>query len=442
MAQLKQYAIISVATALCLALAAAGYLYLKDSQPPRMLLTPASGPVGPATAFRAEASDESGLRLFKAVFTQGKKTFTAEADMTTGDQATVVAFDLAEAGFGDGPLRVALSAVDGSWRRMGKGIAAETALDLTYDATAPSMSVTSMAHNINRGGSGCIVYTVNEPITSSGVTVGDLYFPGHALTAEGADGGYACLFAFPEYMEPGDYTPQLMAVDTAGNEARRGFVHHFNDRAFKADTIRLSDGFLDAKMPEFVNDAPGDLTPLERFLKVNRDVRAANRSAMYDICRETSPDPLWRGVFLRLPNAANRAGFGDRRSYVHNGEVVDHQTHLGIDLASIKAAKVPAANAGRVAFTGTMGIYGNVVVLDHGLGLMTLYAHLSEMAVAKGDAVDKGGIIGRTGATGMAGGDHLHYAVYVGGVAVNPVEWWDATWIRNNVSGRLGMAEP
>jgi len=434
----KQYVIITAAAALCAALAVAGYFYFKDSQPPRMLLTPASGTVGPATAFRGEASDESGLRLFKAVFSQGNKTFTMDADLAPGDTAAVLEFNLAEAGFTDGPLSVVISAVDGSWKRMGKGIAAETALDLTFDAKPPSISVTSMAHNVNRGGTGCIVYRVNEAVTGTGVTVGELYFPGHPL----ADGGYACLFAFPEFMELDEYKPRLTAVDEAGNTASRGFVHHFNDRAFRTDTIRLPDSFLERKMPEFEGDTPGQMTPLERFIKVNRDLRASNRAAMYEICGNTSPEPLWHGIFLRLPNAANRAGFGDRRSYVYNGEVVDHQTHMGIDLASVRAAPVPAANAGRVAWTGTMGIYGNAVVLDHGLGLMTMYAHLSEIAVDKGDAVDKGRIIGRTGSTGLAGGDHLHYAVYVSGVAVNPVEWWDAAWIRNNVSGRLGMDEP
>ena len=442
MAKIKQYAIVSAAAALFAALAAVAFLYFKDSRPPSMLLTPASGPVGPSTAFRGEASDESGLRRFKIVFTQGAKTFTVQADPVTGDTAAVLEFDLAKAGFKDGPLSARLSSVDGSWRRMGKGLAAESTQDLTWDATPPGISVTSMAHNVNRGGVGCITYRISEPVTGTGVTVGELFFPGHPLAADGADGGYACLFAFPEFMELNDYKPRLTAVDEAGNQASRGFVHHFNDREFRQDTIRLSDNFLDDKMPEFVNDAPGDLSPLERFLVVNREVRAANRAAMYEICRNTSPEPLWRGIFLRLPNAANRAGFGDRRSYMYNGEVVDRQTHLGIDLASVQAAPVPAANAGRVAWTGAMGIYGNAVVLDHGLGLMTLYAHLSEIAVAKGDAVDKGGIIGRTGATGMAGGDHLHYAVYVSGVAVNPIEWWDASWIRNNVSGRLGMTEP
>ena len=443
MAQIKRYVLYSILTALALALAAGSYLYFKDSRPPGLLLTPASGSVGPLTTFKAEASDQSGLRLFRAVFTQGGRTWSAEADQTStdrapGDTVTVMDFDLSEAGFKDGPLKVELTAVDGSWRRLGKGMEARSTLEMTFDATPPVVSVTSMAHNVNRGGTGCIVYAVNEPVTVTGVAVGDLFFPGHAQ----ADGGYACLFAFPEFMELDEFKPLLTAVDAAGNEARRGFVHHFNDREFKHDTIRLSDGFLESKMPEFVNDVPGDLTPLERFLKVNREVRASNRASMYEICSRTSPEPIWRGVFQRLPNAANRAGFGDRRSYVHDGDVVDHQTHLGVDLASVRAAEVPAANAGRVAFTGTMGIYGNVVVVDHGLGLMSLYAHLSSIAVHQGDAVDKGGLLGHTGATGMAGGDHLHYAVYVGGVAVNPIEWWDKSWIRNNVSGRLGMDTP
>ncbi len=87
-----------------------------------------------------------------------------------------------------------------------------------------------------------------------------------------------------------------------------------------------------------------------------------------------------------------------------------------------------------------MGIYGQCIIIDHGLGLQTLYAHLSSMAVEVGDVVERGQIIGRTGATGLAGGDHLHYGIIVGGVPVNPIEWWDKNWVRNNITSKLQLS--
>jgi murein DD-endopeptidase MepM/ murein hydrolase activator NlpD len=90
-----------------------------------------------------------------------------------------------------------------------------------------------------------------------------------------------------------------------------------------------------------------------------------------------------------------------------------------------------------VVYADFLGIYGNVVIIDHGLGLQTIYAHLSSAAVTAGQSVAKDEIIGHTGTTGLAGGDHLHYGVAVSGIPVQPIEWWDATWIKNNITSKL-----
>ena len=110
---------------------------------------------------------------------------------------------------------------------------------------------------------------------------------------------------------------------------------------------------------------------------------------------------------------------------------------MGVDLASLAMAPVPAGNTGRVILAEFMGIYGNVVIIDHGFGLQSLYSHLSEIHVQKGETVQRGQIIGRTGATGMAGGDHLHFGMLVSGLEVQPIEWWDARWIKNNITSKM-----
>ena len=134
------------------------------------------------------------------------------------------------------------------------------------------------------------------------------------------------------------------------------------------------------------------------------------------------------------------SSFADQRTYLHAGREVDRQVHLGYDLAVVARTPVPAANRGVVRMARYFGIYGNSVVVDHGHGLMTLYSHLSSMDVSEGDEVERGAIVGRTGATGLAGGDHLHFTTLVGGLPVNPTEWWDAAWIRDRVAGKLGPA--
>jgi murein DD-endopeptidase MepM/ murein hydrolase activator NlpD len=103
-------------------------------------------------------------------------------------------------------------------------------------------------------------------------------------------------------------------------------------------------------------------------------------------------------------------------------------------------AAVNAANHGRVVYADDLGIYGSCVLVDHGLGLATLYGHLSQIDVSVGDEVRKGDTLGLSGATGLAGGDHLHFAVQVGGTYVDPLEWWDRSWVRKHVEVRLETA--
>jgi murein DD-endopeptidase MepM/ murein hydrolase activator NlpD len=98
---------------------------------------------------------------------------------------------------------------------------------------------------------------------------------------------------------------------------------------------------------------------------------------------------------------------------------------------------VPAANDGRVVLADKLGIYGNCVVVDHGYGLQSIYGHLSEFAVKAGDTVKKGQSLGRSGSTGLAGGDHLHFSMQVDGVQVNPIEWWDEHWIKDRILSKV-----
>ena len=149
----------------------------------------------------------------------------------------------------------------------------------------------------------------------------------------------------------------------------------------------------------------------------------------------------WKDRFLRLPKSAPRAGFADDRTYLYKGKVIDQQTHLGIDLASLKHSPVPAANHGVVVFADRLGIYGRTVLIDHGFGLFSMYAHLNQITANVGQKVSKGDILGKTGNTGLAGGDHLHFGMLVHDTFVNPIEWWDAAWIKNNITSKIEMVK-
>jgi murein DD-endopeptidase MepM/ murein hydrolase activator NlpD len=230
----------------------------------------------------------------------------------------------------------------------------------------------------------------------------------------------------------------VKAVDEAGNAAKAGVNHHIRKKAFKNDKIRISDRFLSWKVPELENEttAEANASPVEKFIKINRDLRQANYQQLNELVEKTTATKHWAGIFLRMPGA-NQAGFADHRVYNYRGKEIDRQVHLGIDIASVKQAPVPAANSGIVIFSGRLGIYGKTIILDHGFGLFSMYAHLTRSDVSEEQQVSKGDILGRTGSTGLAGGDHLHFSMLVHHTFVNPIEWWDAAWIKNNISSKI-----
>jgi murein DD-endopeptidase MepM/ murein hydrolase activator NlpD len=246
---------------------------------------------------------------------------------------------------------------------------------------------------------------------------------------------FAALYALP--LEPGA-APRVIAEDRAGNHASAPASISMLPRPRPSGSIELDDEFMASKVDEILGSQDGPV--LDGYLKINRDIRKANAEKIRELCRTSSPRMLWSGAFEPLPNGETREKFGVRRTYRYQGRDVDQQTHLGLDFASLSHADVPAANSGNVVFAEDLGIYGNTVIIDHGLGLFSLYAHLSDISVAVGDAVKKGELLGHTGTTGLAGGDHLHFSMIVSGEFVEPEEWLDAKWIQDHVYARLGSA--
>lgn len=410
-----------------------GVTYFRDMEPPLVAVNVDSRAITRDRDIAVALSDEkSGLRLVRLVAVQDGKRTTILEKSFTGQPTAEISAKLGDASLVDGPFILEITATDASNYNFGAGNTATLTWEMVLDTRRPVISLESQFHNLNRGGSGLAVYTIDEEVARSGVKVGETFFPGYRQP----DGRHAALFAFPWFMERKDFAPVVLAEDLAGNTRERPLPFHANDRRFRHDTITISDRFLDSKMDQFESDFPAAPGRLELFLKVNRQLREANLQRMHELGQTSSPAPLWDRVFLRA-DGKPMAGFADHRTYLYNGETIDHQVHLGVDIADVANAPIPAANSGVVVLAEFFGIYGKTVVIDHGLGLMTLYSHLSQLDVHEGDRVDRGQTIGRSGATGMAGGDHLHFEVFVSGLSVTPFEWWDAQWIENNFASKL-----
>ncbi len=314
--------------------------------------------------------------------------------------------------------------------------------------TPPQIAVLSQFHYVNHGGSEMVVYRVTPPDAESGVRVGEYEYRGFPASGAGINTGDPALrvaFFALLWDQPLNTPITVFARDGVGNEGSGSFDYRTFPKQFRASTINLDDRFLARVVPPILQnstelqvDDPNDL--LASYLAINRNLRRMNDATIAALAQETAPEVLWRGAFKQLLNTAVEAGFADQRTYVYKGDDVDHQVHLGFDLASTAAASVRAANRGRIVHAGWLGIYGNCVIVDHGMGLQSLYAHLSSISVTNGQLVERDTELGRSGSTGLAGGDHLHFTMLLGGHAITPIDWWSAQWIQDRILRKIEEA--
>ena len=415
-----------------------------ESEPPQVSLTPDTGVLGANSAMEIVVSDKgSGLRSIVATLTSaaGEVTLASEefSQPTPEKRITLAAGKLAA--LKEGPANLRVHARDYSYSHLFKGN--ETILEkpITIDLTPPSIELVADDRYVNFGGVGAIVYKTSPDTATSGVKVGERFFPGFAGQVQGHPDHLFALFAHP-YDAPAGTKAVLVATDKAGNTKQVPLAYELKNVKEKKSTIAVSDHFLQDKVAPLLPDAAARQGPAKDvFVAVNQKVRKQNEDKITEVTSKATPAMLWNGAFHQLSNSKVEANFADRRTYTYQGQPIDTAYHLGYDLSVTKHYPVEAANSGVVAFTGDLGLYGNAVILDHGLGLFTLYGHLSAIDVKAGDKIEARQILGKTGETGFAGGDHLHYGVYLDGLAVLPVEWWDGKWIAANITPKLAGRE-
>ena len=348
-----------------------------------------------------------------------------------------IALQPATLGLKEGAATIEVWGADDFWRPLRPGDRALASVPVTIDLTPPRLELLAATRYISPGGAVLVAFRAPDA-SRVDVNVGSRVFPSFPY-GPAERGARVALIALPYDFAHG--TPlTVTARDEAGNTAARGLPVELKPRGFPKDTIQLSEAFLQTKVPELLPQRPPTQPLLDGFLIINRDQRKQAEEEKLKIGAKTADKPLWEGPFTQPRNTKVFSNFAETRTYVYQGKAVDTQVHVGFDLASTKQTPVPAANAGQVVFAGPLTIYGNAVIVDHGMGLQTLYAHLSSLDVKVGDAVTKGQQLGHSGSTGLAVGDHLHFEVLVSGISVTPVEWWDGKWIRDRVNKPLKQA--
>ena len=434
-----------------LALISAGIAIFYAGAPPDIKIEPAMTTIGRRTPVTIEvAESKRGLTHVRVELVQDgniavleDKTYEPSWQVpflggkTEKDTLEIIAGlqTLPELKGGQAVIRVTAGRA-GTWLRNPADIVEE--LTLPVRLTPPSIQVISTQTYVTQGGCEAVVYRVGESAVRDGVRVGKYWFPGYPLPGGGARDRFA-LFAVPYDMLTPDV--RLTAEDAAGNVAETtGFINNFTRRPLRTDKIQVSDPFLNKVVPPILSQTPEireQATLLDSYLMINRELRESNAETIQTLAEQSQAAFLWKKPFLMMPNSKVTASFAERRSYIYEGREIDQQDHLGFDLAQVRQAPVPAANDGVVVLARFFGIYGNAVVIDHGYGLMTIYGHLSSIAVAEGQNIKRGEIIGNTGETGLAGGDHLHYCTLLAGLPVNPLEWSDGNWVNNRIAGKL-----
>jgi murein DD-endopeptidase MepM/ murein hydrolase activator NlpD len=437
-----------------LVIALAAFAALYTGAKPTVFVKPAMPGIGRRTPIQVRIEDPQRVEKVRVEVVQGmdvkpvmERTFTPWPKWKLWGSPPPVELT-AEVGretvqglrTGEATVRVTAERA-GSLLRHPEPVVAEVKLPVRL--APPSLQILSSFHYVSQGGSEAVVYRVGEGTIRDGVRSGAWWFPGFPLPGNDPQVRFAFL-AVP-YDASDASGVRLVAEDEVGNRAEAGFVDKFTPRPLKTDIIQVNDPFMNKVVPEILSQSPevadqGDL--LKNYLQINRELRKKNAGTLKELGRKSEAKFLWNQPFLPMRNAAITAAFADRRTYVYNGKPIDQQDHLGFDMASVERDAVPASNSGKVVLARFFGIYGNAVVIDHGYGLQSLYGHLSSIAVREGQTVQRGEELGRSGQTGLAGGDHLHFTLLLQGLAVTPVEWWDPHWIQDRVARKLGTALP
>jgi len=304
--------------------------------------------------------------------------------------------------------------------------------------TVPQIYLLTSTNNLNLGGCGVIAYRSSEPTVMSGVMVNKNFASGYPTTIAGKPAVVA-YFALPTDFRENGASLRVVVRDAGDNEASIAVPMLLRNKKFRSDKMALTDRFLNKVATDF-QPLPPELqgkSPLEIFTYINGTLRLANEGTIRELCQQSVPQQLWEGTFLRMKNASPMAQFGDQRTYIYDKKDSGSSVHLGVDLASTANAPVEASNNGIVKYTGNLGLYGNAIILDHGQGIFSVYGHMSVINVQSGQHLKKGDIMGKTGNSGFAIGDHLHFSIVAGGQFVNPVEWWDPHWIADNITKKL-----
>ena len=342
-------------------------------------------------------------------------------------------------------MHLKITVNDKSFWNMLAGNSATKNIDLYVDYKRPNVNILANSRMINQGGSALVIFQASDD------NMDELY-----IEADGnrfkpqpykKEGYYAALIAWPFTKDT--FSAKIIATDLAKNKRVTEIPFYHKNPRYRTSKIKATDKFIDGKITDLASSDPEYATisdKLKKLKAINETMRLSNEAKIHKLAKHVSDETLesWKmKKFYPLRNGQKVASFGDHRYYYYGSKdnVVSESYHVGYDLASNSMADIKASNPGKVVYADENGIYGNMPMIDHGLGLYTLYGHCSQLLVNEGDEVDVGQVIAKTGKTGLAMGDHLHFGILVQGIEVRPVEWFDQSWITKFIDNVFKAAD-
>jgi hypothetical protein len=423
---------------LLIAIVVAGIVFvLARATTPVIDLINAPASVGQATSIVVHVRNQRGVRVARAFVEQNGARYQVW-DMHQPTKATDQMWNFTVGTkttpqLRDGNAQLMVEATSNDLR----GKTAHAEREVTVVSQPPTVSVDSDQHYLYLGMADLATFNVSGGWTQAGVRVGDQTFRAWPMT--GGKSGLFSLFAFAWNM-PAGTIPVVYAGNGTGSDVTSPIAFQFPKKEqpkYTTHDLQVSDAFMQKVIGELDPNGSGD--PVARFVKINSEMRKANNKTLADLQYKTADHWLFSQPFSRQSNAQTEASFADLRNYIYHGQKIDQQVHLGYDLAVTQHVGVESSNDGKVVYAAPLGIYGNCIVVDHGYGLQTIYGHLSHIDVHEGDMVKRGQVMGQSGMTGMAGGDHVHFAMQLDGVQIDPKEWWDPHWIQNHIARRVDL---
>ncbi len=307
----------------------------------------------------------------------------------------------------------------------------------------PEIKILTHSPSINKGGSALVIFK------ASGNPIKELYIETSSkkqfqVAPFVKEGYFIGLIAWP--FKVNSFEAHIIAIDDKGERSQRMIPFVVKNRRYRVQRIKFAKR-LKQNVAQFsenfeelqkLSHATLQLQKMATVMKSRDDQRISKVTSEvleHQIDRfEISP--FWPVKDVKIVDT-----FGSKVYFYGNNRRLAHYNHLGIDFVAAKGADIKASVAGKVVFAEFNGLYGNQLILSHGLGIYTAYANCSKLLVKKDSEVKKGDIVAKVGQSGFAAFPHLHFSVHVQGVAVRPREWMDRHWIEKNIYAVMERAQ-